>query len=98
MNFMAMILLILIGVIVLPKMTSLTPLEQLNITNDETIYLWYRYNVTFKEVLEKTIVKVQTCRTNALLFFLNGQYLGEFDNHDHTWGQIEALIALDLSL
>jgi hypothetical protein len=55
------------------------------------------YNVTLEQVSVKTMVKVQTCRANALLFFLNGQYLGEFDNHDHTWGRIEALVALDLS-
>jgi hypothetical protein len=30
----------------LPVITSPKPLEQLNITNDETRYLWYRRNVT----------------------------------------------------
>ena len=33
----------------LPVVTSPRPLEQLSITNDETIYLWYRRNVTLKQ-------------------------------------------------
>ncbi len=81
----------------LPVNTSLTPLEQLNITNDETIYLWYRRNVTLKQALKNTIVIVETRAANALLFFLDGQYLGEFDNHDRAEGDVEAYLALDLS-
>ncbi len=81
----------------LPVVTSLAPLEQLNITNDETIYLWYRRNVTLKQASANTIVNVQTRIANALLFFLDGQYLGEFDNHDHAEGSVDALLALDLS-
>jgi hypothetical protein len=34
---------------------------------------------------------------NALLFFLDGQYLGEFDNHDHGGGGLQISVALDLS-
>jgi hypothetical protein len=81
----------------LPKITSLTPLEQLNITNDETIYLWYRRNVTLQQAQANTIVTVQTRKANALLFFLDGQYLGEFDDHDHSAGGVEPSIAFDLS-
>ena len=81
----------------LPVITSPNPIEQLNITNDETIYLWYRRNVTLKQASANTIVTVQTRIANALLFFLDGQYLGEFDNHDHAEGSVEAVIALDLS-
>jgi hypothetical protein len=81
----------------LPILTSPNPIEQLSTTNDETIYLWYRRNVTLKQASTNTIVKVQTRISNALLFFLNGQYLGEFDNHDHSSGDVEALLALDLS-
>jgi hypothetical protein len=81
----------------LPVNTSLTPLEQLNITNDETIYLWYRRNVTLKQALKDTIVTVETRAANALLFFLDGKYLGEFDDHDRAEGDVEAIVALDLS-
>ena len=81
----------------LPKVTSLTPLEQLNLTNDETIYLWYRRNVTLQRAQANTIITVQTRKANALLFFLDGHYLGEFDNHDHTTGNVEPSIAFDLS-
>jgi hypothetical protein len=81
----------------LPKITSLTPLEQLNITNDETIYLWYRRNITLQQAQANTIVTVQTRKSNALLFFLDGQYLGEYDNHDPGASNVEPSIAFDLS-
>ena len=56
----------------------------MNLTNDETIYLWYRRNVTLQQAQANTIITVQTRKANALLFFLDGEYLGEFDNHDHS--------------
>jgi hypothetical protein len=81
----------------LPVITSVSPLEQLSITNDETIYLWYRRNVTLKQAEDNTIVTVETRTANALLFFLDGQYLGEYDNHDHRGNIIQGVVALDLS-
>jgi hypothetical protein len=81
----------------LPKITSLNPIEQLIITDDDTVYLWYRRNVTLKQASAKAIIRVQTRIANALLFFLNGQFLGEFDNRAHTTGPVEAFIAVDLS-
>jgi hypothetical protein len=74
-----------------------SPIGQLVITNDETVYMWYRRNVTLKQPSSNTIVKVQTRIANALLFFLDGQFLGEFDDHDHQQGSAEAFIVLDLS-
>ncbi len=35
-------------IISLSVVISSSPLEQLNLTNDETLYLWYRRNVTLK--------------------------------------------------
>ena len=81
----------------LPVITSPKPIEQLQITNDETIYLWYRRNITLTETSSKTIVSVQTRTANALLFFLDGQYLGEFDNHQHSKSSLTATVSLDLS-
>jgi hypothetical protein len=81
----------------LPVITSVSPLEQLSVTNDETIYLWYRRNVTLQHASVNIIVTVQTRAANALLFFLDGQYLGEYDNHDHVASIIQAQVALDLS-
>jgi len=81
----------------LPVVTSQSPIEQLSLTNDETIYLWYRRNVTLTQASAVALVSVQTRKANALLFFLNGEYLGEFDNHDHAKGTITATIALNLS-
>ena len=81
----------------LPVITSPNPLEQLSLTNDETIYLWYRRNVTLRQPSSHTIIKVQTRKANALLFFLNGQYLGEYDNRQHQWGSVTCTIAVDLS-
>jgi hypothetical protein len=78
-------------------MTSISPLEQLNLTNDETRYVWYRRNVTLKRALANTIIRIQTRQSNAFVFFLNGQYLGEFDNHEHAGGPIDVSIAVDLS-
>ncbi|CAF0798310.1 unnamed protein product [Adineta ricciae] len=83
----------------LPVLTSPNPIEQLKITNDETIYLWYRRNITLTplQAQANTIIKFDTRKSNALLFFLNGEFLGEFDNHDHNQGGLTATIAVDLS-
>ena len=81
----------------LPVVTSPRPLEQLNITNDETIYLWYRRNVTLKQTSATVLVEAETRISNALLFFLDGQFLGEFNTHYHAIGGIKANATLDLS-
>jgi hypothetical protein len=81
----------------LPVITSPTPLEQLNLTNDETIYLWYRRNVTLQQASATAIITVDTRASNALLFFLDGQYLGEFDDHQHTAANVLATVSVDLS-
>ena len=81
----------------LPVTTSLNPIEQLSLTNDETIYLWYRRNITLSQVQSHTRITIQTRSANALLFFLNGQYLGETDDHNHIGGFVLANIAVDTS-
>jgi hypothetical protein len=49
--------------------------------------------------VENTYTKVQidTRMANAFLFFLDGQYLGEYDNHDHDQHSITITVSLDLS-
>ncbi len=81
----------------LPKITALNPLEQLNLTNDETIYLWYRRNVSLLQPSAQSVVQVQTRRADSLHFFLGGQFLDHFDNRDHTEGTITATISRNLS-
>ena len=81
----------------LPTVTSPNPIEQLQVTNDETMYLWYRRNVTLTQTQVYTIVTVQTRKSNALLFFLDGKYVGQYDDHNHDHGAVNATIALDLS-
>jgi hypothetical protein len=81
----------------LPVIKAIDPLEQLNLTNDETIYLWYRRNVTLVQPSAHSVVQVQTRRANSLLFFLDGKFLGNFDNHDHGQGTITATVSLNLS-
>ncbi len=81
----------------LPVITASKPLEQLNLTNDETIYLWYRRNVSLAQSLAHSVVVVQTRRANSLLFFLDGQFLGHFDNRDHYQGTITATVSLNLT-
>jgi beta-galactosidase len=81
----------------LPIVTSLNPIEQLTVTNDETIYLWYRRNVILTEAQSHTKIRIDTRIANAFLFFLDGQYLGEYDNHDHDQKSITITVSLDLS-
>jgi hypothetical protein len=81
----------------LSVISSPYPKEQLNITNDETIYLWYRRNITLTTASARSILKIQIREANAFLFFLNGQYIGEFDTHTHEKDRLDATIALDLS-
>jgi hypothetical protein len=73
------------------------PLEQLNLTNDETIYLWYRRNVTLSQPSSQSVVQVQTRRANSLLFFLDGQFLGNFDDRSHAQGTITINVTLNLT-
>ena len=40
---------------------------------------------------------VETRLSNALLFFLDGQFLGEFNTHHHAMGGIDANVTLNLS-
>ena len=76
---------------------AVNPLEQLNLTNDETIYLWYRRNISLAHPSLQSTVQVQTRRANSLLFFLGGQFLGKFDNGEHGHGPITATVSLNLS-
>ena len=43
------------------------------------------------------ISSFQTCAANTLLFFLDEEYLVEFDNYEHSEGSLTATVALDLS-
>jgi beta-galactosidase len=81
----------------LPVIQAENPLEQLNLTNDETIYLWYRRNVSLTQPSSHSVVQAQTRRANSLLFFLGGQFLDKFDNSDHAQGTITATVSLNLS-
>ena len=80
----------------LPVIISPKPFEQLNITNDETRYLWYRRNVTLTQVSSETSVTVETRRGNSLLFFLNGTFLREYTVRDGR-GPITAQTSINLS-
>ena len=80
-----------------PLIKAIKPLEQLNLTNDETIYLWYRRNISLAHPSSQSVVQVQTRRANSLLFFLGGQFLGKFDNGEHGQGPITANVSLYLS-
>ena len=80
----------------LPTVTSSHPLEQLNLTNDETVYLWYRRNISLTQPSAQSVLLVDTRRANSLLFFLDGQYLGSFTNRDHAHSTITANVTLNL--
>ena len=64
----------------LPVIVSAKPLEQYIVTNDDTIYLWYRRNITLTQVSTRTPVSVDTRHGNSLVFFLNNTYLGTIDD------------------
>ncbi len=53
--------------------------------------------MTLTEALTNVRIKVDTRMANALLFFFDGQYLDEFDDHQHVQGNLECVVALDLS-
>ena len=64
----------------LPVIVSAKPLEQYIVTNDDTIYLWYRRNITLTQVSTRTPITVDTRHGNSLVFFLNNTYLGTIDD------------------
>ena len=51
----------------------------------------------FNEASARSILQIQIRKANAFLFFLDGQYISEFDTHTHEQGPLNATIALDLS-
>lgn len=73
------------------------PLEQLNLTNDETIYLWYRRNISLTQPSEHSVIEVQTRIANSLLFFLDGQFLGNYDQRSHDQGTVTVNVTLNLT-
>jgi hypothetical protein len=81
----------------LPVTTSPNPIEQISLTVGQTSYLWYRRNVTLDQPSATTILSVEIRAANALLFFLNGQYVGDFDSFDQGKGTLTATVSLDLS-
>jgi hypothetical protein len=81
----------------LPKIMDANPLEQLNLTNDETIYLWYRRNISLVQPSAQSVVQVQTRRADSLLFFLDGKFLGSSEDHSHGQGTITINVPLNLT-
>ena len=81
----------------LPKIMAPKPLEQLSLTNDETIYLWYRRNISLTQPSEHSVIEVQTRIANSLLFFLDEQFLGNYDQRSHDQGTVTVNVTLNLT-
>eukprot|EP01113_Clastostelium_recurvatum_P013639 TRINITY_DN1727_c0_g1_i1.p1 TRINITY_DN1727_c0_g1~~TRINITY_DN1727_c0_g1_i1.p1 ORF type:complete len:771 (+),score=128.12 TRINITY_DN1727_c0_g1_i1:272-2314(+) len=81
-----------LGPSAIPTAKSSRPLEQLNFTNYDTAYMWYRSNITLTFPYGTPIITVDTRLANALVFFLDGIYIGQWADYSHQQGAAEAYI------
>jgi beta-galactosidase len=75
----------------IPVLINKTPIEQLNVTEDDTARLWYRANVTVSGSGHIHLV-VQTRKANSLLVFYDGQLKGVWNEPSHAQGNIDATL------
>ena len=69
------------------------PLEQLWVTQDTTEYLFYQTEVGVP-VVSGSYVVVDSRKANSLLVFVDGQFQGATDNHDHAAGNISMAVGI----
>ena len=67
----------------LPVMRAQAPLEQLNITQDLTEYMWYVATRDITTAEDNATLSVDLASANALLVFLDQHYKGTCFNWDH---------------
>ena len=67
-------------------------------TNDETVYLWYRRNITLTDASARSILNIRIRKANAFLFFLNGQYISQFDAHNHNQQYLFEILSVTLGI
>ncbi len=70
-----------------PTYDSTAPLEQLNVTQDETEYLFYTtYNVSIPS--GGATLSFQGWRANSYSVFINGRLVGSSDDISHSGGEV----------
>ena len=65
----------------IPILQTPRPVEQLNLTRDLTDYCWYSTVVNVPSALSNAILSVGSASANSLLEFLNGEYVGQCEDH-----------------
>ena len=59
--------------------------EMLNVTRDLTDFCWYSTVVDVQSELSAATLTVDAASATSLLAFVNGQYVGECNDHSHQW-------------
>ena len=59
--------------------------EMLNVTRDLTDFCWYTTTVDVQSSLSSATLTVDAASSTSLLAFINGQYVGECNDHSHQW-------------
>ena len=65
----------------IPVTRTPRPIEQLNITRDLTDYCWYTTIVDVPSAMSSATLSVDASSANSLLAFLNGEYVGQCEDH-----------------
>ena len=69
----------------LPVYTFPRAVEMLNVTRDMTDFCWYTTTVNVQSQLTAATLTVDAASSTSLLAFVNGQYVGECNDHSHQW-------------
>ncbi|KAL7471858.1 hypothetical protein ACHAXS_012210 [Conticribra weissflogii] len=67
-------------------------LHQLGISSD---YLWYCTNISVIDNVDNPQLKILVEKASAILVFVDREFVGAADNHEHDEGTIELLMPLD---
>eukprot|EP00118_Oscarella_pearsei_P005546 m.25595 g.25595 ORF g.25595 m.25595 type:complete len:715 (+) comp28836_c0_seq3:162-2306(+) len=79
----------------LKSVPSAFPLEQINVTQDETDYLWYKTNLTVRKT-GKLNLSVEMSSSNLMLAFVNGKLQDTFIDGSPQFKKLSASFMLDI--
>lgn len=78
-----------------PAVYNSTPMEQLDLTRDESDYLFYTRNISVSTSGQHHVVVI-TRKANAFLAFVDGILQSYEDNHEHSDGDVSLNLTLNL--
>lgn len=79
--------------LVFPSVSAMAPIEQGELSKGLTVYAFYEQNVTIGG--SKVELSITTHVSNAFVVFVDGQHVGQAENHDHDVGMCVLTLDID---